>query len=345
MFSNPYSQYKYLGEYARNVGTFCSLLFNNDFCVPNEIDKILTKALLFKNIEGTYNPLLFTSDEHVWIPIFLQDEQFSDKFSKEDKDKLLSFGQEQNLEFDWLSWWCGYIIALLAIRYDVPMSKIVSIMSFEEFMDFAVVLHAQPEDYMFENFDNCEKNDLKLPKKETNRALFELNGIYILKKREKELLLSCVGLSDVSDELIVATDYWPFNYYGVMGALSALFPNENITITKAKMKKEPVLKEVSKKAEIQDAIKDDYDGVKIANWLGSWSQRKEWYEHTPNGDRGKYLRDMMSYVLLLKPEWCKENFEDSEEIVLSAEALADIANNEAQRRSGYMSVPLRVLSL
>lgn len=161
MNSKPYSQYDNLGEYTRTVGMFCSLLFRNGFCKPEQIDQILSSSRIFRSIEQKHNPLLATSNEQVWMALLLEEPSFSALFDDEARQKLLRLNETDELQFDWLSMWSGDVIAQLAMYYDVPMSEIVSSMQFEEFLKFSVANHTQAEERMYAIF--AEHSDGKFP--------------------------------------------------------------------------------------------------------------------------------------------------------------------------------------
>lgn len=344
MTTNPYSQYGFYGNFTHTVGMFCSLLYNNKLFTTKEIDEILSEAELFKNIENLYNPLLLTSNEQVWFPIFLQDKKFSQKLSAQTQTILRNLSKRKGFSFDWFSVWAGSMIASLAIRYDVPMRKIVSIMSFEEFMEYSVALHAQPDDYMFENFKLRVGNNLYLSENtDAERKLNEYNNICILEGDERKLLLSCFGLledvQNYNNKIIVASDYSFCNTEGFLGTLGALFPNKDVSLSIAKIKSSPNLKEISNDENIQTILSNEYDGLKIPNWLGSWNKYRIWYENRQETDRGKYLVKSMSYIMLLKPEWCEENFQNTEKVTLSGKTLKRIMEKEAQKRDAFALIP------
>lgn len=346
MLFNPYSQYNFFANYTRTVGIFCSLLFTNKFCTIDDIDAILSNAQLFKNIEEAHNPLLLTSSEQIWMSLFLQDKQFSKLFSQEIKQKLLNLQNETDLRFDWLSMWSGDIIASLAIRYDVPMGKIISIMPFEEFMKHSVALHGHPKQYIYEIFDSCPENTLQSPDcQNIPQRCIEFHNFYILEKEQSELILSSLGFANLTQELdkkfVLASSSRVYDRCGLMGVLGALFPNQNISITLKSSETNPILQELYNITDITATDINNYDGYKIANWFGSWNKYRPWYEQAKDGDRGKYLDEMMSYFMLLKINWCEENFKNPEKIILPASRLLNTAKAEADYRNAFMKIPLR----
>lgn len=145
MLVRPYETFSYRSQYAKHVGELCSVLYHSNVSI-SDIERILSSSKLFEEIEEHGNELLFTSDLHCWIPVLEMDNNMNDIFT----DSPLSL----SVEIDWLSWWSGNIIAALALHKNIRMRDVLAKMSFSDFMEKSVAWHAQPNEYIFEYYDN-----------------------------------------------------------------------------------------------------------------------------------------------------------------------------------------------
>lgn len=338
MNSKPYSQYDNLGEYTRTVGMFCSLLFRNGFCKPEQIDQILSSSQIFRSIEQKHNPLLATSNEQVWMALLLEEPSFSALFDDEARQKLLKLNETDELQFDWLSMWSGDVIAQLAMYYDVPMSEIVSSMQFEEFLKFSVANHTQAEERMYAIF--AEHSDGKFPLLHSWAANTLDGEICLVDGELANRLVQCLGISDLYANGEYAIGSNGIGTRDLLGCLGAIDINDaGADVAFAKFDENPSIANCEPEGKCPSG---EFDVLQIPNTMGAWNKYKMWIMRADDEhDRAKYLKHMTHSIWLVRKSWAEKHKTSSSEMFVTPAELKRCAARMAFSAMAFSAVPMR----